>query len=270
MPKSMLHQVPTKGKLRTMFKRIVFGSHLHCPYCASRSVRRILKENRWRCNNCQLPFSLKSASWLRGSKLPLETIWLLLWCWQQQIPVKQGAVIVGVSYPTVFNWYARFRAKIPKEMINSLLGGQIACDEMYTKHLAIIGAKQKGTRKVALRVLPSKSVNKGQAVDFLLQFTKANSHLFTDGAGIYRGIGNWHKLKHTYELHNKWQFSLTAEIEGVWACFRTFVRRMYHHVTRYKLAELVAEFCLRFSQAEIFTNPFNYLVICLSTKPFAL
>ena len=73
-------------------------------------------------------------------------------------------------------------------------------------------------------------------------------HLYGQGFGI----GNWHKLKHSYEIHRKFEFALTAEIEGLWGVFRTFVRRLYHHVTRYKLEELVAEFCLRFRQAELF------------------
>jgi len=266
----ILKQVPSKGKLRTLLKRVVFGSHLHCPECKSRDLRKIKKEDRWRCNRCDKPFSLKSTCWFKGSKLPLEQIWLLLWCWQNQMPVKQCMGIVGLSYPTVFNWYAKFRDKIPKEMLNTVLGGNIACDELYTKGNSVIGAKQKGTRNIALQVNHTKSVNKQQAVEFLLKFAQANSNLFTDGAGIYRGIGNWHKLKHTYEIHKKWQFSLTAEMEGVWDCFRTFIRRMYHHVTTYKLEYLVAEFCLRFRQHDIFKSPINYWQLCLSPKPFAL
>lgn len=267
----ILKQVPTKGKLRTLLKRVIFGSHLHCPACKYRSVRKIKSEDRWRCNRCDKPFSLKSASWLKGSKLPLEIIWLILWCWQKQIPVKQCSDITNLSYPTVFNWYAKFRDKIPKEMLNSIvLKGNIACDELYTKGSSVMGAKEKGTRNIALRVIHEKSVNKGHAVDFLIRFTKANSHLFTDGSGIYRGIGNWHKLEHTYEIHKKFQFTLTAEIEGLWGVFRTFIRRMYHHVTKYKLEDLVAEFCLRFRQDKIFETPIDYLQICLSPKPFAL
>ena len=267
----ILKQVPTKGKLRTILKRIIFGSHLNCPVCKSRSVRKIKTEDRWRCNRCDKPFSLKSSSWLKGSKLPLETIWLLLWCWQKAVPVKQCQDIVGLSYPTVFNWYAKFRDKIPKEMINNIvLKGNIACDELYTKGNSVMGAKEKGTRNIALRVINEKSVNRGHAVDFLIQFTKANSHLFTDGSGIYKGIDNWHKLEHTYEIHKKFQFALTAEIEGLWGVFRTFIRRMYHHVTKYKLEDLVAEFCLRFRQDKVFETPIDYLQICLSPKPFAL
>ena len=133
-----------------------------------------------------------------------------------------------------------------------------------------MGAKEKGTRNIVMKVLHEKDPNKGHAVDFLTRFVSANSHLFTDGGSIYKGIGNWHKLKHTYELHKKFEFTLTAEIEGLWGVFRTFIRRMYHHVTNYKLEELVCEFCLRFRKDEIFENPLSYLNICLKEKPFAL
>jgi transposase-like protein len=267
---NILRQVPRKTKLRTIFKKIIFGSHVHCPDCGSRYFRKIKKEDRWRCNRCDLPFSIKSACWLKGSKLSLESVWLLLLCWQKRFSVQGTMEITGLSYPTVFNWFQKFRDHIPKELLDTLLSGRIACDEMYTKGNAIIGAKQRGTRNVALKVLHQKSVERHHAVDFLMRFTKANSHLFTDGAAIYKGIDKWTNLKHTYEIHKKFEFTNTSEIEGVWGVFRTFVRRMYHHVTKYKLESLVEEFCLRFRQDKIFENPENYLRICLSTKPFAL
>lgn len=178
--------------------------------------------------------------------------------------------ITGLSYPTVFTWYEKFRDHIPKERLDIVLSGEVACDEMYVKGASIIGAKQKGTRNIALKVIHEKSVQRHHAVDFLLEFVKTNSYLFTDGAAIYKRIGNWHNLKHAYEIHRKWQFSLTAEIEGIWGVFRTFVRRVYHHVTRYKLEQTVAEFCLRFRLDDLFDSPSNYLAICLPYRPFAL
>lgn len=267
---NILRQIPRKTKLRTIFKRIVFGSHVHCPACNSRSFRRVKKEDRWRCNRCDLPFSIKSACWLKGSKLPLESIWLLILCWQKQFSVMNAVEITGLSRVSVFVWYAKFSEHIPKELLDTLLSGDIACDEMYTKGNAIIGAKQKGTRNIALKVLHQKSVERHHAIDFLMRFTKANSRLCTDGGSIYRGIDKWVNLKHEYEIHKRFEFTLTSEIEGVWGVFRTFVRRMYHHVTMYKLEDLVSEFCLRFRQDKIFENPENYLRVCLSTKPFAL
>lgn len=270
MRRHILHQIPTPGTLRRVLKQATFGARVRCPWCRSYSFRVIRREERWRCNRCDKPFSITSCSWLRGSKLPLETIWLLLVCWQKKFPLQQAMEVAGVSYPTISSWYQKFRAHIPRERLDILLGGRIACDEMFTRDTAIIGAKQKGTRKVMLQVLHEKHPNKAHAVEFLSRFTKANSHLFTDGSSIYKGIGNWHRLKHTYEIHRKFEFALTAEIEGVWACFRTFVRRMYHHCTLYRLEDMVAEFCLRFRRDEIFETPRHYWELCLCTEPFAL
>jgi len=229
-----------------------------------------MREERWRCRSCHLPFSIKSACWLKGSKLSLETIWMILWCWQQKYSVQHTMSMTDLSYPTVFNWYQRFRDNIPKEKLDTLLSGNIACDEMYTRGNAVIGAKQKGTRNIALKVVHQKSVERHHAIDFLNRFVNSHSNLFTDGAAIYKGCDKWHNLKHSYEIHKKFEFTLTAEIEGLWACLRTFIRRMYHHVTKYKLEDLVSEFCLRFRQDEIFKTPENYWRVCLSTKPFAL
>jgi transposase-like protein len=267
---NIVKQVPTKCTLRRILKKAVFGNRVCCPICGSRSIKMIKREERWRCRSCHLPFSIKSSCWLKCSKLPLEKIWYLLWCWQKKFSVQHTMDLTDLSYPTVFNWYKKFRENIPKERLDTLLGGNIACDEMFTKDTAIMGAREKGTRNIALRVLHDKHPNKSRAMSFLQQFAKANSNLFTDGSGIYKGADNWHKLKHTYEVHSKFEFTLTAEIEGLWACFRTFIRRMYHHVTKYKLEDLVAEFCLRFRQDIIFKTPQDYWLICLSTKPFAL
>ena len=266
----IIKQVPKYGTLRRVFREAIFGAKTYCPHCKSKRIKMLKREERWRCRGCKLPFSLKSSSWLRGSKLSLETIWLLLWCWQKKFSRQHAMDITGVSYPTVTSWYEKFRQHIPKERLDTLLRDSVVCDEMFTRDTAIIGAKQKGTRNIALRVLHNKHPNKTHAVDFLTKFVASNSDLFTDGSKIYSGIGNWHKLKHTYEIHKKFEFELTAEIEGVWGVFRTFVRRMYHHVTIYKLDDLVSEFCLRFRQDKIFNSPYDYWALTLSADPVAL
>lgn len=265
-----LKQIPSPKVLERTFKKLIFGSHVHCLNCGSRNIRKIKSENRWRCKRCKLPFTVKSSSWLKGSKLSLQTIWLLLWCWQKKFSLQQSMELSELSYPTVRLWYETFRDRIPQEKQDILLQDTVVADEMYVKGDSIIGAKQKGTKNIVLKVVGEKSVNKTDALNFLQSFVKANSKLYTDGSGIYKGCGNWHKLIHTYEIHKKWQFTLTAEIEGVWGVFRTFIRRMYHHVTRYKLPKVVSEFCLRFRQDQIFNSPYEYLEICLPSKPFDL
>jgi transposase-like protein len=266
-----LHQVPTPGKLRRVLKRAIFPQgKVRCPECRSINIRSVKSEERWRCRRCSHPFTLKSCCWLKGAKLPLEMIWLLLWCWQKKFSIERARDLTELSYPTVCVWYQRFREHIPSERRMITLRGKLAADEMFTRGNCVIGAKQKGTRNIAFEVLGHQYPTKTDAADFLLDVVLAGSEVCTDGSGIYRGMGNWHKLKHRYEIHKRFEFTLTAEIEGVWGCFRTFVRRMYHHVTKYKLEDIVNEFCLRFRQDEVFDSPTNYWNICLSPRPFAL
>jgi transposase-like protein len=121
----ILKQVPSTCTLRRILKQAIFGKRVHCPHCGSRYIRTLKQEERWRCTQCQLPFSIKSSCWLKGSKLPLETIWLLLWCWQKKFTLQHAQEVVGVSYPTVSRWYQLFREHIPKERIEAMVGGQV-------------------------------------------------------------------------------------------------------------------------------------------------
>lgn len=184
--------------------------------------------------------------------------------------MKHTMYLADVSYPTVFLWFKKFRDHVPKERLSVLLQGAVAADEMFTKTHAIMGAKQKGTRNLALWVLNEKDPNKRHAIAFLSQYVRPGSDLATDGGGIYRGIDKHLPVTHAYEVHSRFEFSLTAEIEGVWGCFRTFIRRMYHHVTSKFLPDLAAEFTLRFRRDKVFDSPRDYIAICFHSSPFAL
>lgn len=82
-------------------------------------------------------------------------------------------------------------------------------------------------------------------------------------------IDNFWELEHCTDIHRKFEFGITSEIEGVWANFRTFVRRMYHHVTLKKLVQIVAEFEARFSHDKIFDSVLNFLTNSLSPVKLA-
>lgn len=265
---SILHQIPSEAKIKREIKRIVFGKHLFCPYCGYRAVKKY--DGRYRCKRCRRPFSLTSVTWLKGMKLSLKTFWLLLWCWQKKITVDQAQKLCGVSEITTRRWYERFRRHLPQDkLIDVRLSGDVQMDEAYRKvrkkdkAYSIIAAKERakkdGEKKIALQFLPKNSVDRGETINFLSHHVEPDSNLFTDGAGIYRKIDNWWRVNHQYERHNKWEFSLTSEIEGLFGNLFTFIRRMYHHVTREKLPEVLKEFWLRFSYPEYFQSPSRYL-----------
>ncbi len=76
-------------------------------------------------------------------------------------------------------------------------------------------------------------------------------------------------MTHRVDIHKKFEFGLTSEIEGMFGNLRTFIRRMYHHSTQDYLPEYVTEFCARFSSPEIFISPRAYFIKTLSLVPTA-
>ena len=217
---NILKQVPSISKIRREIKRVVFGKYLFCPKCGSRQIKPV--ENRYRCRVCKKKFSLTSVTWLKGMKIPLDTFWLLLWCWLNETPVKQTTKLCCLSKPTVWRWFRKFRENLPEEKLDNIaLSGVIQMDEAYRggkkQGYSIIGAKEeKGAgqkSKLALRVIAKSSVDRKDAISFLANHVEPDSKLQTDGSSIYRGINNWWRVNHEYERHNKWEFALTSEIE---------------------------------------------------------
>ena len=263
---SILHQIPSDANIRREIKRIVFGKVLFCPHCHYSGVRKY--KNRYRCKRCRKWFSFTSVTWLKGAKLPLQTIWLLLWAWLHKVALDQAVKLAGVSSVTARRWYEKFREHLPQDQLLDLrLSGKIQIDEAYRgkkeNSYSIIGAKEIGSRKIVLEFLPKNSVDRREAVDFLSRYVVPGSNLFSDGAAIYRGIQNWWPVNHQFERHNRFQFTLTSEIEGLWGNYFTFVRRMYHHITFSKAPSMLNEFSLRFSCPEYFVSPARYLGVAL-------
>jgi len=151
--------------------------------------------------------------------------------------------------------------------IQHILQGTVQMDEAYFRQLSLLFAKQVGTRNLAWQVVQKSSVDKRDAANFLFQNIQPRSRLQTDGSGIYKRIDRWWPVKHHRDIHRKWEFALTSEIEGLFGNLRTFIRRMYHHSTPNYLPEYVGEFCLRFSQPEIFSSPLTYLEKTLAPVP---
>ena len=257
---ALLNQIPSEAKIKKQLKRIIFGRNLFCPHCHSRQVYR--SENRYRCRRCRKPFTLLSGTWLKDMKMNLRTFYALLWCWTQRIPVLQSQKLCHVSEEAVRRWFREFRLHLPD--LAPILQGKVQMDEAYFKSLSLIMAKQMGSKKLAHQIIFKKSVDKNEAVNFLYQYIQPKSNLQTDGSSIYKNINQWWQVRHQKDIHKKWEFELTAEIEGMFGVLRTFIRRMYHHTTPEYLPEYVSEFCLRFSSPEIFISPNDYLTKTLS------
>lgn len=199
-------------------------------------------------------------------KISCQKFWMILWCWTSQIPVKQSMSLCKLSEEAVRHWHDLFRAHLPKNPI--ILEKIVQLDEAYFKGWALVMGKQQGTRKLAYALIPERAVQRHDAAHFLYRNVKPRTKLRTDGAMIYKTIDQWWPVTHEVDIHKKFEFGKTSEIEGMFGVLRTFIRRMYHHVTPEKLPEYISEFYTRFSLPEMFENPRFYLEKSLMLVPF--
>jgi len=258
-----LNQVPSEAQIRKYLRRIVFGRNVRCPECRSQNV--VAYEDRYRCRKCRGKFSLTSTTWLGDMKLSHQSFWLLLWCWTTMIPVRQAMALCHRSEGAVRHWYDQFRSHLPQDPV--ILAKLVQLDEMYATERSLLMGKQPGTRKLAWEVLTTTNVQRHHATFFLQQHVKPGTKLRTDGAAIYRTIDQWWPVQHAFDIHKKFEFAQTSEIEGTFGNLRTFIRRMYHHVTPEQFSAIVGEFCYRFSHPELFKNPLGYLEKSLMAVP---
>ena len=128
-------------------------------------------------------------------------------------------------------------------------------------------AKQVGSKKVVMQFIKNEVPNKRDVAEFLFQYVQPNTKFQTDGGGIYKKIEDWWPVKHRVDIHKKFEFGLTSEIEGMFGNLRTFIRRMYHHTTPEYLPDICWEFCVRFSRPEMFDSPLVFLKNTLSPGP---
>ena len=259
-----LKQIPSEAQIKKYIRRILFGKNVFCPLCRSRKV--IAEEHRYWCRSCRTRFTLISHTWLKGMKLSYQKFWMILWCWTTQVPVRQTVALTRLSEETIGHWFDQFRTHLPEN--RRILARVVQLDEAYFKRNILLMGKQRGTRNLAYEMLAAPSAQRHHAAFFLEQYVRPRSRLYTDGALIYRGINRWWPVRHRYDIHKKFEFTHTSEIEGVFVNLRTFIRRMYHHATPEKLPEYVREFVFRFSSPELFSNPHTYLQKSLTLATF--
>ncbi len=260
------NQIPSETQIRKYIRRIVFGKNIYCPVCKSDKV--YVTQERYRCRKCRVRFSLLSHTWLSNLKLPLSQFWVILWCWTIQIPVKQAMSFTKLSEVTIRHWYEQLRNQLPLEQ--QALEHLVQLDEAYfggRNGRTLFLGKQIGSRKLAFQILPGAHPKREHAWRFLHTYIKPETVLNTDGAGIYKQIYEWWPIYHNRDIHKKFEFAHTSEIEGIFGVLRTFIRRMYHHVTMAKLPSVIGEFCCRFSRPEMFSSPYEYLLITLRLVP---
>lgn len=264
---NIIERVPSEAKLRAFFRSTTFGKRPKCPRCQSTKVYR--SEHRYRCPRCRKPFSLTSVSWLKGTKLPLKTIWLLSIYWQEKESVKTASKNTGVSLITARHWYTKFRTHLPEN--NPYFTNPCEADEAFVgkrknnNQVMIIGVIEPSSGQVALELAHYRDQ---ETLDtFILKYVSNKTTIATDAYSGYVGLDKFFGYAHTIANHDNGNFGPTNHIENVWSCFKRFLRRTHAHYRKHLIPDLVREFQIRKNIPELFENPYTYFTTCLHLVP---
>ncbi|MBI4433784.1 IS1595 family transposase [Candidatus Uhrbacteria bacterium] len=258
---------PSPAKLRSMLRRCTFGPRPFCPRCRTTHVRR--SESRYRCPKCRRPFSIQSASWLHGKKLSDRKLWILLRCWQERVPLGTASRVAGVSPATVRRWYRQFSEHLM--YASAPLRGTVEIDEAFIgkrrhgNQRIVIGAIERDTNRIVLQMMPAHTQEASDR--FLLGHVEHGSAVCTDGSMLYEGINQFFSYLHIRCNHSAWYFGPTNRIEAVWSVLKRRIRRMYHHVWKEHLPNLLREFEARWNAPELFQSPFTFIETSLVAVP---
>jgi transposase-like protein len=255
-----LNQIPSEVQIIKMIRKILFGKRLWCPKCKSYQILKY--ENRYRCKKCRVKFSLTSHSWLRGMKLSWQEFWAILDCYQRALSIQQTSAFACISEASIRQWYAKFRLNLVQKHYR--LSGTVQMDEAYFRGSCLLLAKEVSTGKIVFEVIHGRHPNKSDAAVFVQNYVSPESTLQTDGSSIYKGVDKCWPVTHKVDIHKKFQFGLTSQIEGMFGVIRTFLRRTYHHIWNKYLPEYLCEFQNRFCTPEMFSSPLYYLRKTLS------
>lgn len=256
--KVTVRDLPTERKCMRLFHQIVYGTQ-SCPFCAQKLLYRL--SYAW-CPQCRAKIRVKSGTWLVGSKLSFQQLWLLILAWDTKQSPGAVKTLTGVSYTTARRWYSKFRARLPKD--NSVLGGVAEVDESFFgrqkfgNQTLVAGLRLRGG-PVRLAVINNRGYY--ELKNFVEPRLAKGSLLLSDAHSGYGGL----ELLYARETcnHSKGQFAKTAGIENIWSRCKRQLRRQYGAFYPFHLKGLLREWEARHNFPELFTSPEAYLKGCL-------
>ena len=237
---------------------------IYCPRCERKHYIKLLKDKRYYCSKCRYKFSLQVLLGFKHSKLSYLQVLRLIDCFTKNTPLKLACDLSLISYPSLRSNYTRLRLLLPKT--KDKLVGDIIVDEAFVgkrknnNQAIVMGAVNREFNKIHLEIVPDREQDSLEA--FLLKYVDINSFITTDAWSSYYDI-TYYGYGHRIENHSRFQLKYSCPIERVWALFKTFLKRTYHHIWKEKLFEYLVEFQAKFNHREIVRNPLNLLTYLL-------
>jgi transposase-like protein len=268
----LLDLFPDEESARVYLEARLWPTGTVCPTCQAQDRITTRANGYYRCNACQLDFTVRTGTVFERSHVPLHkwvySMYLLVTA-RKGISSLQLAKEIGVTQKTAWFVLGRLREACGGQL--DKLRGTVEIDETFVggkernKHeskklkagrgavgkTAVLGMRERGGRTVAM-VVPSTDL--GTVQNEIHGAVEAGSQLYTDEFGAYTDLDGLF-FRHDTVNHGAGEFvrghAHTNGIESVWAVLKRGLHGVYHHASAKHLFRYVDEFTFRLNEGNV-------------------
>lgn len=269
----LFEMFPDENAAHAWFESVRWPHGRECPWCESKRTRETpsRKPMPYWCSDCRRYFSVKVGTIMESSKLPLRKWVVGIYLMSTNLKGVSSMKLhreLGVTQKTAW----MMAQKIRECLLNDLgpMVGEVEIDETFVGGLdknrharrrvgnkshggktPVMGVKQ---RNGMVKARPVANVDSFEAYRFIRQNVAPGTTIYTDGAGIYQGLGQYN---HETVNHSVGEYvrerAHTNSIESFWSMLKRGFVGTYHNMSVKHLHRYVNEFAGRANVREFDT-----------------
>ncbi len=260
---------PNETAAREWFEEILWPNGVRrCPSCNGTSSYECAHAKMpYRCRDCGKYFSVKTATVMAGSPIPL-----LKWLYAIYLDVTSLKGVssmklhrdLGITQKTAWFMQQRIREAFAQKRGGRLFGGPVEVDEAYfggrkhnmsntkrklargrgpTDKAAVVGVKDRTSNEVAAEVV--KRTDAATLHGFVAKHVDTSATVFTDDASTYRSLPNRHySVRHSASEYVRGEVH-TNGVESFWSMLKRAHKGTFHKFSSKHLQRYINEFAGR-------------------------
>lgn len=275
----LFQMFPDQETARVYLESRLWPKGVVCPSCVTSDRITVRKGGFYRCNQCKLDFTVRTATIFERSHVPLHK-WIyamyLLVTSRKGISSMQLAKEIGITQKSA--WFVLQRLREACGNDPTMLQGIIEVDETFiggkegNKHenkkqrlgrgvvgkTIFIGMRERGGR-TKTKMIPDTTGKTLRGA--ILENVAAGSEIQTDEHSGYISIED--DFYHDMVSHKMGEYARpgvsTNGIESVWAVLKRGLHGVYHHASPKHLSRYVDEFTFRLNDSNVKVHTMNRL-----------